>query len=53
MSVDGKKFAEEFVLMTKNAKLKAYQKVSLERPLTDDELKEFKALAKELYGIEV
>ena len=53
MSADKKKFAEDFVDMTKHAKLKAYQNLSQERPVTVDELKDFEALAKELYGIEV
>ena len=34
-------------------RLEAYKKVSLKQPLSSCQLKEFKSLAKELYGIEV
>lgn len=34
-------------------RLKAYQKLSLKQPLTNEQFKEYKSLAKELYGIDV
>ena len=43
----------EFNQMIKSAKLKAIQKVSLERELTTEEFTEFKSLASELMGVSV
>ena len=50
---DKLKAINEFERMRKEAKLNTYQKISLERKLTDAELVEFKALALELKGVRV
>ena len=49
--IDKKKLVKDFENTIENAELRALQKVSFERPLTDKEFKRFKLLAnKKLNG---